>query len=421
MKRWAKYLLWLGLGVTTVAAVAWVGLEAAANQAEAKMNAQADAVLKRYPKTQSNAIAQTLNQILVELGTYPAGAVTRTSSTETLPPIYRATLSYLDKQRRKSSGPFDPLPQEVQAYLKQYQPQLAKAQTLLLKSERPVWGMDVDAMTDPAFLRFNFLGVAQLHQLMLLQAVVAEQSSQSAEVENALTAAWNLRQAMAQFPEGQMWDASIAQPQLSIMRYFKRLSPQWQQRIVEVAEPKQVFDEAKLFALIAYRRNALDIRKDSAGFVRLVEQSYQTDLPSLPSSYFRWANADLFERLARHYDSLASQNFCAATTEFSVPWWNALDVLKIGTPPIRRVTALEAEYTRKVLEAKAIAAQQGKWPTSLPDPNSKACTGALWQYSVTADGTMNLTLVNPEPLIEARTDVISSIRPSSYTYSDRLR
>jgi hypothetical protein len=422
MKRWTKSLMWLGFGVATAVALGWVGLEVAANQAEAQMNAQADAVLKRYPKTQSNAIAQDLNRILGDLGTYPVGAMTRAGSTPTyFPPISSEIKIYFEKQQRKPSGSFDPLPQDMQAYLKQHRAALAKAQTLLLKSERPVWGMDVDAMSNPDFILYNFLGVWQLHQLMLLQAVAAEQSNQSTEVENTLAAAWNLRQAMAQFPGGKMWDNTIAQRQLSLMRYFKRLSPQWQQRIVDVSKQNQVFDEARLFALTAYRRNALDIRKDSAGFVRRVEQAFLTDLPPLPANYLRWANADYFGRLTRHYDAIASQNFCAETAKLSVPQWNALHWFELGTPTIQRATALESEYTRKVLEAKAIAAQQGKWPASLPDPKSKACTGALWQYSVTADGTMNLTLVNPEPLIEARTDVISSIRPSSYTYSDRLR
>jgi hypothetical protein len=422
MKTWAKRLLWIVLGVATTGAVAWVGLEAAANQAEAKMNAQADAVLKRYPKTQSNAIAQDLNQILVDIGTYPVGAITRAGSTPTsFPPISSEIKSYFEKQQRKPSGSFDPLPPDMQAYLKQHRAALAKAQTLLLKPERPVWGMDVDAMSDPDFILYNFLGVAQLHQLMLLQAVVAEQSNQSAEGENALAAAWNLRQAMAQFPGGKMWDAPIAQRQLSLMRYFKRLSPQWQQRIVEVSKQNQLFDEAKLFALIAYRRNALDIRKDAAGFVRRVDQAFLTDLPPLPASYLRWANADYFGRLTQHYDAIASQNFCVEMAKLSVPQWNALHWFELGTPTIQRATALESEYTRKVLEVKAIATQQGHWPTSLPDAKSKACAGALWQYSVSSEGTMTLTLVNPEPLVEARTNVISDLRPSSYTYSDRLR
>jgi hypothetical protein len=423
MKTWTKRLLWIGLGVAATVVVGWVGLEVAANQAEARMNEQAEVIFKRYPKTQSNELSQDLNRILVDIGVHPVGAYTRTSSAKSkpFPPIYSTISSYFEKQRRKSSGSFDPLPQDIQAYLQQQRIHLAKAQALLSKSDQPLWGSDLAVLSDPEFVWFDFTGIADLHQLVLLQAIIAEQTGQPVETERALEAAWKLRKSVFQSTGGKMWDTSISQTQFSIMRHFKKLSPQWQQRIVEVAEPSQMVDDAKLLVLLAYRRNATEIKKDSAEFVRIFEQSFLTDLPPLPSGYFRWANADFFGRLTRHYDSLASQNFCAERSEPSIPWWNVWNAGLTTIPQIRGEIALEAEYTRKVLEAKAIAAQQGNWPKSLPDPKSKACTGALWQYSVASDGTMTLTLVNPEPLVEARTEAISSMRPSSYAYSDRLR
>ncbi len=421
MKIWAKRLLWIALGVTTTVAVGWVGLEVAANQAEAQMNAQAEAVFKRYPKTQSNALSQDLNRILVDLGARPVGAYTRTSSAQAkpIPPIYSTISRYFDQQRSKSSGSFDPLPPDIQAYLKQQQTHLAKAQALLSRPDQPIWGSDPAILNDPEFICFDFTGLAHLHHLELLQAIVAEQTGQPVEIERALEAAWKLRQTVAQSTGGKMWDASFSPTHLSIMRHFKNLSPQWQQRIARVAEPSQMVDDAKLLVLLAYRRNAVEIKEDSAKFLHLFEQSFLTNLPPLPSSYFRWANADFFWHLTRHYDSLASQNFCAARTELSIPWWNVWNAGLSTVPQIRGEIALEAEYTRKVLEAKAVFTQQGRWPKSLTDLKSKACTGALWQYSV-SDDTMTLTLVNPEPLVEARTEVIRSMRPSSFTYSDHL-
>ncbi len=421
MKTWAKRLLWLAIGVTTTVVVGWVGLEIAADQAEAHMNEQAEAVFKHYPKTQTNAIAQDLNQILVDMGTHPASAYARNSQGKPYPPIYSTISKYLDKQRDKSSGSFDPLPQDIQAYLRQQRTRLAKAQALLSKSDQPLWDINLAILSDPEFIWFDFTGVAHLHRLMLLQAIVAEQTSQPIEVERSLEAAWKLRQTVSQSKGGKIWDTSISSTQFSIMRHFKKLSPHWQQRVVEVAEPSQVVDDAKLLVLLAYRRNAMEIKKDPTKFVRLFNQSFLTDLPPLPSSYVRWANADFFGRITQHYDSLASQNFCAARTEPSIPWWNIWDAGLTTIPRIGGEIALEAEFTRKVLEAKTIATQKGQWPTSLPNPKSKACMGALWQYSVASDGTMTLTLVNPEPLVEARTEAISSMRPSSYAYSDRLR
>jgi hypothetical protein len=150
MKTGTKRLLGIGLGGAATVAVGWVGLEMAANQAEAQMNEQAEAVLKRYPKTQPNAIAQDLNRILVDLGIRPVGAYARTSSAKAkpIPPIFYSTISsYFEQQRRKSSGSFDPLPQDIQAYLKQQRIPLAKAQALLSIPDQPLWGIN------PAILR----------------------------------------------------------------------------------------------------------------------------------------------------------------------------------------------------------------------------------------------------------------------------
>jgi hypothetical protein len=107
-----------------------------------------------------------------------------------------------------------------------------------------------------------------------------------------------------------------------------------------------------------------------------------------------------------------------------MPWWNTYGKtysnIFTGTDPWIQVSAmaLNVEYTQKILQLKEIAAQQNQWPTVLPNPNSQVCEGMKWQYGV-SDGTMSLSLDNPEPLTENRTEVIR-FTDLPYTYRDRL-
>ena len=57
---------------------------------------------------------------------------------------------------------------------------------------------------------------------------------------------------------------------------------------------------------------------------------------------------------------------------------------------------LDLELTQKIVQAKALAAETGKWPTTLPNLESNVCPGYEWVYNVAEDGTMSLSL-NPEP------------------------
>ncbi|MEO1446482.1 MAG: hypothetical protein AAFV46_09645, partial [Cyanobacteria bacterium J06635_11] len=47
--------------------------------------------------------------------------------------------------------------------------------------------------------------------------------------------------------------------------------------------------------------------------------------------------------------------------------------------------------THHVVQAKALAAEQGQWPETLPNLASQACPGELWTYAVTPEGEMKLS------------------------------
>ncbi|NES77107.1 MULTISPECIES: hypothetical protein [Okeania] len=72
---------------------------------------------------------------------------------------------------------------------------------------------------------------------------------------------------------------------------------------------------------------------------------------------------------------------------------------------------LELEFTQKILQVKELAKQQGKWPDSFPNLDSKFCPNRLYIYQVSEDGTMTISL-NKQPEWVKDTDL-------PLTYSDR--
>jgi hypothetical protein len=423
MQRWARNLALGGAGILFLLGAVLGGLEIWAGQAEATLNPKATEFLKRYPKTQSNAIALKLNQALSALDLDP---VARYGDKFKYTPfvLESDTAEYFGMQFRQASSVLEPLPPNIQTYLNTNQAKLKTAQDLLLTSELPTWELDVDAASNAESLYFNFFGATRLHDLLLLQAVRSDRNGKNVDREQALEAAWKLQEALVQHPLGRTFTFSMVQPQLGLMRYVKGLSPQWKTRVTAVASATQMQETSQLFNWLNYQSiaQANDLQK----VMRLTEQQFLQDFRFTPPSFFRLQNANTTQLLDDALKTLSRQNVCKvdkANLESAVPWWNNLAHTRFSMlVPWNQSGAvnLMAEFTQKTLQVKEIATQEGKWPTTLSNLNSKTCDGARWKYAVAPDGTMSLTLENPEPLNEQRTDVIRLIPKSFYTYSDRL-
>jgi hypothetical protein len=425
MKQWMKRLAIGGFSAGILLGAAFWGLEISARQAEQRLNITATAFLKKYPKMASNTVAQALNQSLVTLGLDPVVLGPFKYKEFAFESKY---LPYFHQQLRQTEGVLKPLPREIQGYLSTQQLTLKKAQNLLLGKTLPVWMFDVEAASQLEFPYLNTIGLFRLHTLFLLQAIAADRNSQFAEREQALAAAWRMQEALTQHPLMRLFTPTMVRSQLGIMRYMDGLSPQWQTRIKAIAKSDQMIETMQLLNWLAYR--GISDSKDLVKVINMVETQFQTSFRFIPPSLFRLQNVNLTQSRANIYDNiqpLISKNICTAKSidfEPDIPWWNTYGKtysnIFTGTNPWIRVNAmaLNVEYTQKILQLKEVAAQQNQWPTVLPSPNSQVCDGVKWQYGV-VNGTMNLTLENPEPLTENRTEVIR-FTELPYTYSDRL-
>ena len=78
-----------------------------------------------------------------------------------------------------------------------------------------------------------------------------------------------------------------------------------------------------------------------------------------------------------------------------LPWWNVIG--HIATPSFMAQwrkggdRMLSAELTHLIVQAKALAAQQGQWPETLPNLASQTCPNERWVYEVSPDGEMSLS------------------------------
>ncbi|MGB8702108.1 MAG: hypothetical protein WCD18_22050 [Thermosynechococcaceae cyanobacterium] len=395
------------------------GLETFAHQAERPLNAKADAFLKQYPKTESNAIAQKLNQALIELKLAPVelwpAQIDISWSIET------EIDGYLWQQFEQTSGSLQPLPSGLQSYLNTHRAKLQRTQDLLLGSELPIWMLDVQAAANVEHLYLNFRGVSQLHRLFILQAIAADRQSQRTDRENALSAAWKLQEALAQHPLARTITPSMVRSQLGIMRYMDGLAPTWQTRASHIAKPSQMLETLQLNNWLTYR--GISSSQDPQKLMDIIGRQLLIDFRFTPPSLFRLQNVDVTERLDSAYQTLATQNRCKADASdlvLSMSWWNTFKkALWIGDSASAAETmALISEFTQKILQLKAIAAQRGQWPSTLTDSTSNVCDGVRWQYT-TADDAMSLSMENPPPMKEGRTTVIKETQ-LPYIYSDHL-
>ena len=76
---------------------------------------------------------------------------------------------------------------------------------------------------------------------------------------------------------------------------------------------------------------------------------------------------------------------------------------------------LDLELTQKILQVKALAAQAGKWPSSVPEMESSICPGAKWLYRLAPDGTMSISFSEQPEWLEERLEN----KGLPFTYSDK--
>ena len=132
------------------------GASVLGRQQQAKVDSQAIAFFSQFPTVLPNASAQQMDRIGAELGFSPNArylepiAIDQTAQTA-FRDIDSSLTLFLQQQTGLISGPLDPLPADLAAYLDTYSNLIGKAKQQILQGDLPQWEMNLEVMFDPNY------------------------------------------------------------------------------------------------------------------------------------------------------------------------------------------------------------------------------------------------------------------------------
>ena len=410
LKKQLKVLLFSGMGAMGLCLATWGGMSVVAQKQTAEMDALASEFLKQYPPVEQNTSAKTLEILSAKLGLNLLG------TEQTLPTpdeaasfqaVRDAIGDYFKAQKEKEQGPLDPIPAAVQSYLSDNQATLNQIQTHLQSQEAPVWSFDAELYSDFSYAIPSYLGLVELRKLLLLKAVTHAQQKQFEQMATALEAAHVLGAVPAQRPALISYLVSLiaVDDTVAIMRHLEGVSPTVSGQLLAVDQQKIGIDRLRFENWTSHQ--ALNrLFKDPDRTESLFELA-DVGLAVLPSvifekPYIALSNTNTTLLREKSHDQLIGENICSLDVDLlseqmmkEVPWWNVLG--QIAMPSFIAQwrkggdRMLAAELTHHVVQAKALAAEQGQWPETLPNLASNTCPDERWVYEVSPEGEMSLS------------------------------
>ncbi|MGD1897786.1 MAG: hypothetical protein ACFB16_12640 [Phormidesmis sp.] len=415
-----KLFLFSGLGLLILSLGVGVSFSISVRKQDAKIDAIAQEFLQNYPPTTTNNTAKTLNVLVSELG---IRSVTGSDSTFSTPPdpvqseafqaIAQDLTAYITTQGQKTQGPLDPIPENLQTYLSQQQGTLTAIQSHLLNNQLPTWDFDTEELSNLSHAVPSFSGLSQLQQLLSLKAISDYQQQQSTEMNAAIEANLVIYQAIVQRPEliSYLVSLVVTNHNMGIVRHLEGVSPELSNQFLATDLQQLGHERIQFDAWTQYKgikkwaQESPDLAKDFGMIAAL------NHLP-LQRSYLMLSNVDIAQRMNLSYQQLPELTVCSASPEtmnaqlyFTAPWWNLIG--QVSTPSFIRQwqkggqTMLATELTHHVTTAKALAAEQGQWPDTLPNLTSQTCPNQQWVYTVSPAGEMSLSFSHEIPWLTA--------------------
>ncbi|AFZ05603.1 hypothetical protein Osc7112_1047 [Oscillatoria nigro-viridis PCC 7112] len=445
--RRKKYLKFLGgsaVGLAGLLAVWIVGGNYIASVQEKEIEQDLAAYAQRFPKTEPNDAALKLGPSLAKVGLVDWGSFSQELN------------QYLDAEIAKPNDTVNPPPEKLQRYLASKQTALAKLrQQVLINNEVPHWGTDITWILEgdmtaplPAYLwQVNF------QKLLALDILEKYRKGQTEAAAEMLEVSWKINQPLTESPLliSQLVGLIVTKYPAGVMRKVDRLPAQWQQRLLERDYRESVLtslqgeylSKFKFSQDFAWKYSWSSILEASDPFSGLgILSLFQTETnypPTLKDKildwtlshvlvwfkpvikpYVRFCAIDTYHAYKRSLAASRQQNFCASDSapakDFA--WWNYIGRTSTNLPSQTSKAAksmLDLELTQKILQVKALAAQTGKWPASVPDMKSSICPGSKWLYRVAPDGTMSISFSEKPKWLEERL----KYKGLPFTYSDK--
>jgi hypothetical protein len=392
-----KILLLSSLGLAGLMIAAYGGGYLYLNIRESQLDKEANEFLSKTPKTEDNAAAKTLDQ-LIELVEFKPSYSANDSSVE------GKVLKFVKSQVEGKMATLDPVPSELSAYLSQKRSTLTAIEAHLNSSELPTWKFDVSTVDFndpiPVFLIYNNLDI-----ILSLKAIDDYQQGRSKEMLSALKASNQIKQAVVNYPHpiGYLVSSLIARRQIHILRKLNGIPETFKQQSMK--------PDFKMLGVKAYEFDNWYQYKAVKDYFQHpskhpeIEDYYDYGIFSSPNfpmfirdpirrlSTIDWIQSEL-QRYNQLKDvSICSDRFNEAQKKVRSSWNSLLaDSDNFQSILKGQTRSLEMELTQKVLTAKSLAAARGgKWPDTLPDLKSQVCPDQTWIYKVIPDGNMSIS------------------------------
>ena len=315
------------------------------------------------------------NATAVRLAELAPGAGVNFKKTE-YPASATAIGVYVNAETMKTGGPVDPPPEAVRSYLDAHKPGLDAVVDLLTHAEPPVWKTEEWLAPDPTPLA----GLKQLSYVLVARALAESSAGRDADADRALSAAWQLSVSLRDFPIliEQLIAMSMTTAPASLARRLAVDAASWRVRLGEYDARAGV-----MHALVAEGG-----RKWSAG----------------TSQMERAAHADYLDSMRVYLVGLRDQPLTAQHAAYSEAdavrdgWSAGAIIAAIGQWGFDRawlsagLVMLQIELTDRVLHARQLKAQLGRWPAAIPNVETSRIPGVHWIYFVGQDGRMSIAV-----------------------------
>lgn len=410
-----------------------------AAQQETILQAELNQFSQRFPKTEANSSAIQLDELITLLGLQTLGsnhdhALPSEADRQSYEAIRQPLREYLNAQIIRPNDHIDELPESIRQYFKVHAIDLSAIRDHLLRNEVPRWeSVDFQQTLTPLFTQPVFTVLIDLQNLLLIDTLQTNRLGQFQQTLDNLTASWKLNQSLYKHPRliPFLVALTISNKQTGVLRKINRLPPTWQPQIPDRDMQKSLLtvSEAEAFVSAELLRtyslqgenfwqsiNSVyqDLRADDG---RIWEQSPLAKFQQIfQQPYFRLVAAHQRSTLRRLALDLSSQNICALDNRTWLKknagsWWYSLGEPEATLNQWQKAyrNLINRELTRKVLQVKALVAQSGQAPQTIPGfEQSTVCSNLRWKYQFSTDGTMSISLQSPPQWLVTRTGDLPS-------------
>ncbi|PZV12418.1 MAG: hypothetical protein DCF20_17715 [Pseudanabaena sp.] len=387
-------------------------------------------LVHKFPKIETNASALKLEELSAKLGINLLVKarnrnddlyVPTEASQKEFNQIRADLLRYLEDST--SSVPSKPL----QQYLSTHSADLAVIRAHIIKSDIPRWEtLDINMeLGKSSMATESFLGVADLHRLLIADAINNSRLGNSQTAIDSLEFSWRLNQSMKERPSllSQLVANITDGVQVRGLRKLDLASPVWQKRLISFDQSKLFLTALKfdIFKQYGIRRN-FPLRKGGSEQDEQSSSLFNRFLHPFVQPYFTLSAVDTWQVAMRNLDLSFNQDPCISISYEDLPQLSSWNILGfVGSPPSGlqgyKLTKrqIDMELTQKILRLREVASQSGKFPQTLSGIDSSViCKNLRYVYQPSADGeAMTISLSNqnrPEWLDDREGEI-----PLSYT------